>query len=1045
MMNRQTLKVALLLCGSGACALIYQVVWLRELRLVFGASTAATSTVLGIFMGGLGLGGAVLGRRVDRNPRPLNFYSNLELCIAGLAAVTPLVIVGARAAYLASGGLVSLGLVGATLLRLLLSVIVLGLPTFLMGGTLPAAVRTAETEDDLARRNLAVLYGANTFGAVVGAFVATFWMLEVFGTRNTLWLACAVNALIAMKARDMSRSLPAVSIEAGDSPAAEDSGDDTAHVPANFVYVAAAVVGFAFLLMELVWYRMLGAILGGTTYTFGLILVMALFGIGVGGALYSFGRGAIRPSVTMFTVTCALEALVIGLPFAFGDRIAEIAGLLQVFSVFGFPMLVLSWMMVASVVIFPSALVAGYQFPLLIGLLGPGRKDVGRHVGTAYAWNTLGAIVGSIAGGFLLLPLLTAPGCWRLVVGLLVVLSFLGAIVAARGGAGTGSLVATAILCVVSFATVSFDGPTAVWRHSGIGARRAHINGLDGLGLQRWEHSMRRNLVWEAEGLEMSVGLNSMNGLSFIVNGKNDGNARGDASTQVGSGLISAALHPAPRHALVIGLGTGSTAGWLGRIPSIERVDAVELEPAILEVARRCNAVNAGVLTNPNVRVLLADGREVLLANRQEYDLIVSEPSNPYRAGIASLYTTEFYRAVADRLRPGGLFTQWVQAYEIDSRTVRTIVATLATVFPYVQVWQTNGVDMMFVCSVTDPGPVRIDLLRSRLAERPFREAFSAVWGTTDAEGFLSHFVAESRFSEVVAADVNRINSDDRMLVEFGFARAVGRRVGFSIEDLRASAIEHRLHRPAIVGGEIEWEAVEAGRVMMHAVLHRGVPDNLRSMSPSTANWQAYDAFLMNDFEEVRRLWEAGDVRIRFAFDIAVIATALAEASDPAALQWIGRMEPVWRLESEVIAARFLWRTGEVSSAVDGLEEVFTEVRTNPWIHPLFLEAALDLARDLGSQHPEFARQLFDVLQPEFAVAMENEVRLQTLLSLASKLGPLATAEIMHGLEPDVPWEHSVLVRRFDAYEAIGDPRTERARRDLVRLVSQLPEEFRNP
>ncbi len=1031
MLTRPTSRLALLLFGSGACALIYQVVWLRELRLVFGASTAATSAVLGIFMGGLGLGGAILGRRVDRNENPLGFYSKLELGIAGFAALTPFFIVVARMGYLASGGLLSLGLVAATLLRLSLSIVVLAVPTFLMGGTLPAVVRAAETDEDLARRNLAILYGANTLGAVLGAFVSTFWMLETFGTRNTLWLACVVNALIALTARRMSRSLPSRSITAAETtPVLADPGS-TGTVAPSFVYLAAGVVGFAFLLMEIVWYRMLAAILGGTTYTFGLVLMVALLGIGIGGALYSFGRGAVRPTVSLFALTCALEALLIGLPFAFGDSIAVAAGLQQRWVVHGFEFLVMSWISMAAVVILPSALVAGFQFPLLIGLLGTGRTDVGRHVGTAYAWNTAGAIVGSIAGGFLLLPLLTAPGCWRLVVALLGLLAIAGAVFSLPRQRRVPSLVTTAVLCTAAFVTVASAGPSAVWRHSEIGSRRANLQGLDQNGLKQWTNAMKRTLVWEAEGLEMSVGMRVMDSLSFYVNGKNDGNARRDASTQVGSGMISAALHPEPRDALVIGLGTGSTAGWLARVASMERVDAVELEPAVLEVARRCGAVNAGLLSNPVANIVLADGREVLLTNQQEYDLIVSEPSNPYRAGIASLYTTEFYRAVADRLRPGGFFTQWVQAYEIDTQTVRTIVATLGTVFPFVQVWQTNGVDIMFVCAASDPGPIELARLRSRLTEDPFRLALSASWGVHDAEGFLSHFVAESQFTRNIASDESRINTDDRMLVEFGFARAIGRRLGFNIEDLRAEAIEQGLHRPEVDSGEIDWEKVDAGRMMMHVLLQGGVPDNLKMEHRAVAERHSYQAFLAGDLDELRKVWATGDMRLRFALEIAVFASALADAGDPETMPLIDRLEPMWPLEAQAITARYLWRTGDAPAAASQLEGVFSEIRTNPWIQPMFLVGALDLAREIASTRPEFAQSLFDALRPEFAVAVENERRIQAAFEISLLLGPEATAQVLHDLEPHVPWVHAVLVKRVQVYEAIGDPLAEQARLDL--------------
>ncbi len=199
-MNSRPLKISLLLFGSGLTALIYQVAWMRELRLVFGFSTAASAAVVAIFMGGLGVGSWLLGRRADQAARPLAFYGKLELAIAASAAISPLLLWLVRAGYIASGGSARLGLAGGTILRLLFSALVLAVPTILMGGTLPAAARAAETEEDRGRRLLALLYGANTLGAVAGALLSTFTLLEALGTRGTLWAGCAVNALVGLAA-----------------------------------------------------------------------------------------------------------------------------------------------------------------------------------------------------------------------------------------------------------------------------------------------------------------------------------------------------------------------------------------------------------------------------------------------------------------------------------------------------------------------------------------------------------------------------------------------------------------------------------------------------------------------------------------------------------------------------------------------------------------------------------------------------------------------------------------------------------------------------
>ena len=215
-----------------------------------------------------------------------------------------------------------------------------------------------------------------------------------------------------------------------------------------------------------------------------------------------------------------------------------------------------------------------------------------------------------------------------------------------------------------------------------------------------WEHSVKRSLLWEADGVESSIGIVAADGLAFYVNGMCDGNAIGDAGTQIMLGLIPAALHPQPRSAFVVGLGTGETAGWLAKVPPIDRVDVAELEPAVQGMARRCHEVNQDVLANPKVQLIFNDAREVLLTTAARYDLIVCEPSNPYRNGIANLFTREFYLAGRDRLNGGGMFAQWVQAYEMDGRTMRTVFATFKSVFPHVEVWQTSGGDLVLLAQI---------------------------------------------------------------------------------------------------------------------------------------------------------------------------------------------------------------------------------------------------------------------------------------------------------------------------------------------------------
>jgi spermidine synthase len=1039
--------VGAFLFGSGMCALLYQMVWIRELRLVFGASTAASSAVLAIFMGGLGLGGAILGRRIDGNPRPLRFYGLLELMIAVAAALTPFGLMLSRQCYILSGGEASLGPVLAAGIRLLLSALVIGIPTFLMGGTLPAAAKAVERSGDTGRIRLARIYGINTIGAVTGVVGATFFMLEVFGTRNTLWMACLVNGLIGLMAIrfDRSPAVPAVST----GPAA--GGAETTASPAAFpwrslAFVAAALTGFVFFIMELAWYRMLGPILGGTTYTFGLILAVALLGIGIGGWGYSMRRPSSPATPELFALTVALEALFMAIPFALGDRLAVLAALLNPIGAMGLPAQAMGWAVIAGVVVFPAAAVSGFQFPLLISLLGRGEARVASDTGFVYAWNTAGSIAGAIAGGFGFIHFFSATGVWKGSVGLLCLLCLAVLWTARKKGFCPGRWVLPLAAAAGALGLLLATGPTAAWRHSPIGAGRTRLVHQTANEIKDWTHRQRRNIQWESDGVEGSVALDRADGLAFIVNGKVDGNAKYDAHTQVMLGLVGAALHPAPKRSLVIGLGTGSSAGWLARVDTMDRVDVVELEPDIRHVARVCAPVNAGVLDNPNVSITISDAREVLLTTRQTYDLIVSEPSNPYRAGIASLYTREFYQAVKGRMEPGAMFTQWVQGYEIDIQTLGTIYATLHSVFPFVETWQTNGRNIIFICSMTPPAH-SIPRLRKRIADEPFRTALRFTWGCTDLEGFLARFVAGTGMAGRVterSLGLGLLNTDDRMLIEFGFARSVGKIRGFSPNEIFETGQSLGLQRPAWAGSGVDWDRVMENRLIMIA-LDGNDPGVVAGLSPSLRHLaKAFRRFRSGDLKGCLASWQKSGLSPRYPSEMAMIAESMAEGGDAGAADLIDRLRPLWPLDAEAIQARLYFRTGAHQKAWASLESAFLRFRTDPWADGMVMRRAMRLGLDLLGQDPALGKTLFELFSTPFAVRVLDEDRWRLLLDIGRRIDFEHGARAVRLFEPHIPWVEPFLTYRALSYGKTGDRLAGQARSDLNRYRADARISFQN-
>ncbi|HSO33368.1 MAG TPA: fused MFS/spermidine synthase [Labilithrix sp.] len=1025
-------RVAGFLFFSGACALIYQVAWFRELRLIFGASTAASAAVLAIFMAGLGIGGARLGKRADAAKNPLGLYANLEIGVACTAAATPVLVWLADKTYVATGGSSTLGTAGATLVRIVLSVIVLGPSTFLMGGTLPAAARAVEDERDGARRRVAVLYGVNTFGAVLGTLLANFFVLEIFGTRLTLWIAALVNLLVAVIARGVARRLPEpaeVVVEAAprDEPAADASF--VAQTLPWFPPAAAALAGAAFMLMELVWYRMLAPLLGGSSYTFGLILAVALFGIGIGGALYS--RLRVAATLRALCITYALEAVFVAIPLALGDQIAMVTALLRPFNRLGFGSSVIVWSLVAAFVVLPAAIVSGLQFPLIIGLYGRGAKSVGRDVGAAYLANTVGSIAGSLGGGFGLVPLLGAVGSWRLVVAALLA----GAAVALaldvrERGLESRRVLLPALCALVVLPLLFADGPSAVWRHSGIGAGRAdsRIEPVTPSSLAELVHEAKSGVAWDVDGAESSVALGQNLGYTFIVNGKADGHAIADAPTQVMGGLLPALLHPDPKTSLVIGLGTGSSAGWLGRVPGITRVDVVELEPAILRVARDCAPVNEGVLDNPKVRIQLADAREVLRTKKETYDLVFSEPSNPYRAGISSLYTEEFYRAVSERLAPGGIFVQWLQGYDIDGWGFATALRTLRSVFADVSIWETTPSDFLLFAR-HEKTAVDVARIRERLAQAPFAAATRAAWRTDTAEGVLGHYVASGELSELfLERGFGSTNTDDQNLLEFALARHVGSQGALDFE-LTTLARRFGLDQRGFVGGPIDWTLVQDERAVFREWQVEPADAPLPSR-PASVLSRSVEAYRSNDGKSALAAWKKLGRAPRSLGEASMVAHCAARfgATEDEPLLALA----IHPAERAIFTASWHVRANDPGRAVDQLVSAFVAMRTDPWPRRGPIEEALVMAMELGVREPSLASRLAAAIAEPFAVQVLREKRLRALAQLGDVVtDPRFCVAAHEGLSPPGP-DAALIALRARCFERAGHPGLGEAKQRLA-------------
>jgi hypothetical protein len=499
---------------------------------------------------------------------------------------------------------------------------------------------------------------------------------------------------------------------------------------------------------------------------------------------------------------------------------------------------------------------------------------------------------------------------------------------------------------------------------------------------------------------------------------------------------------------MVIGLGTGSSAGWLAALPEMERVDVVELEPAILEVARRCTAVNCDVMTNPKARIHVGDAREVLITTPERYDLIISEPSNPYRAGIASLFTYDFYQSAKQRLNRGGIFAQWMQAYDVHSDTLQTVFATVSAAFPYVQTWRTKAKDLMLIAS-DEPLTIDADLLRQRSSSDVVKAALFNAWRTSSVDGILAHFVANEDLVRMARDSGQEIATDDRNPLEYGFARSIGRRMDGNVpQQVVESSRARKCDRPKHVRGEFDWNRVDSLAPVTEAVEER-FPRPVREESQNRRDWRLFVTYHgRNEYDKAMQLANAQKLEATEAMEIELLAESAVFAKDPSAEQWIEKCAQFHPLAATALRACLAATRQEGSAAADGLVKTFEGCRVDPWLRPTFLRQVLNTARSVAStgKDPLLARRLCDALAQPFAADVMRDDRWMARIEIAKLSdGNRFNPQLRDALEPYgryPAWSHEFLSERLLAYHLWKDPRAIDAADDLRRFLENRFPEF---
>lgn len=756
---------------SGACGLLYQVVWTRRLVLLFGTTSQAVSAVLTVFFLGLGLGAFFGGRLADRTPRPLRWYGFFEVLI-GVWAVAFLFCLNAGEAaladvLLAAHGAPALGIA----LRGTLAVALLFVPVFLMGATLPLLVRAVHREQHLLGVRLGALYSVNTLGAVAGCALTGFVLIPQFGYLRTTLAGAAANGLIGFLAIALAQWRKSdACCEVVRSAETEQAAGLSTHRPLWRITAAYGLVGFCMLALEVVWTRLLVIVFLGTTYAYTTMLAALLCGIALGSAAAAGFVDRLRRPVAVFGGVVALLGIACLFTLGwFADLPDKLIAAQREYAQDWNGETLAKFKLAFSVLFIPTVL-SGMAFPLAARALGVGRNRIGRQVGRLYAANTLGGVLGAAIGGFVLLPMLGSHdttlllGCLLIAAGSYVLRAC--PVTPARQHWGVAAFLFAPLLAIA-------------WSNMPDDVNRA---------LNKGYVPKDHRVLYCSEGVEGTVAVSEpvdeesgTNRVLWINRVQATASIERGVRMNRFQGALPLLFDRDPAHVLFMCFGSGITAGTLA-LSDFAQIDVVELSPDVIDAASLFAVDNLDVLGRPAVRVHVDDGRNHLLMTPDHYDLISFEPMPLAVSGVSAFYTREYYALCRARLNPGGLVSQWVPLHSLNPEVVRSLVCTFLDVFPDSCAFFINA-DLFLLGS---DRPLRLDYAKAkaRLAKPELHAALAAA-GLCDAEEVLGSFVMGPeqlrRFAEG-----GRIMRDDRPWAEFEAPKLVY--AGKVIDSLRLLA-----------------------------------------------------------------------------------------------------------------------------------------------------------------------------------------------------------------------------------------------------------------
>lgn len=760
---------------SGATGLIYQVSWFKYLSLFLGNTTYAQTIVLATFLGGLAIGNYFIGKKIDFISNQLFVYGLIETLIGFYCLVFPRLVSIAESFFyeLVSEDLLINYQFVYLLIKFFISAVVLIFPTVLMGGTLPTLTKFFTEKIEMIRKENSSLYFLNSFGAVVGVFFAGFILIKNFGLDTTIIVAAILNLLIGFISiiissfKKKETETPKVITETNFET--ENSYSEIySKKLIDVLILIAGLSGFASLSYEILWTRILISIFGSSTYSFSLMLIAFISGITIGSFVVSsnfiskFNRIKLvlySQFVIALTISISLYLLPY-LPYYFwktSTLFSKTDEAFNIFLIFEFSILFL--------LMFIPTIFMGMTLPLIVEVVARTKNLVGYSVGTVFSINTTGNVIGSLTTGLLLIPIFGIKNSFSIS----IFINILGILLILYGYSNSTKL-KTKVLYFISIGflmIIVFFIPDANKEINTLGVFR-RLNDTPPPTYNDYQKIFRtRNVLYYKEGTGSNVAVTEtkdlINQRILIINGKPDASSVGDLPTQYLVGHIPMLLHPKPEQVFVIGYGSGSTlSAVLNYNP--QKVVCVEISKEVLETSELFSDVNQNCINDQRLQVIIEDAQSYLKLTQQKFDVIISEPSNPWIAGIGNLFSKEYFERCKNSLKPDGIMTQWFHIYEMDDDVLSLVISTFYSVFPYVQIWGGVEGDLILIGSNKEI-KLNDQIIQQKFAIPEVAKSLAKI-DIKYPFTFLSTQILSPENSFTLTY-INKINSEKKPLLEF--------------------------------------------------------------------------------------------------------------------------------------------------------------------------------------------------------------------------------------------------------------------------------------